>query len=456
MAKQATSVQSQTSSTVEVARLAKLAASKLATMPGQARSQALNLIAYKLENASEKIYAANQIDLKEAEQLAKAGEIAHSALGRLKLDEAKLTQLVDGIRHLAQSDDPIGRETWGMQLDEGLELYRVNCPIGVIGVIFESRPDALPQIASLCVRTANACILKGGREAQHSNRQLFELISEALTEAGMPANSIALLETRAAVEELLQAHGLVDLIIPRGSNQLVSHIQNNTKIPVLGHAEGICHIYVDKAADLTKAERIIKDAKVQYPNACNAVETLLLHADVAPRLLPNLTAALMQCGVELRLDKAAIDLLPAASALHRAQESDWSTEYCDLILSIKIVNSLEEAIEHINRFGSHHTDSIITEDKATFEKFFAAVDSAGVFLNASTRFSDGYRYGFGAEVGISTGKLHPRGPVGLDGLITYKYKLVGNGHIVGDYVGPEAKSFAHRVIRTNREQTENY
>jgi glutamate-5-semialdehyde dehydrogenase len=434
--------------TLEIAKLAKLATAQLATLSGQDRTGALIAIADKLEASQDQIYAANELDLKESAELLKKGEISQASLGRLKFDKPKLAVVIDGIRQLAKSVDPIGQPTWGMLLDEGLELYRINCSIGVVGVIFESRPDALPQIISLCVRTANACILKGGREAKHSNRVLFDLISEALVASGMPAHAVALLETRSAVEELLTANGLVDLIIPRGSNQLVSHIQNNTSIPVLGHSEGICHIYVDQSANFDKAMRVVRDAKIQYPTACNAVETLLVHKDIAGQLLPDLVRLLQQDKVEVRADERSAKLLKGFTLLP-AHEADWSTEYGDLVLSVKMVDSIEEAIQHINRFGSHHTESIVTEDQKAFDKFFAAVDSAGVFLNASTRFADGYRYGFGAEVGISTGKLHPRGPVGLEGLITYKYKLLGNGHVVGDYAGPTAKSFLHKPLPTN-------
>jgi glutamate-5-semialdehyde dehydrogenase len=439
---------SSASSTIDTARRAKQAAHQLPGKSGQERSIALKKMADKLEASQDQIFKANELDLKVAGDLVKQGELSQAALGRLNLDRDKLRVLLDGIRQLAQSEDPIGKCTWGILLDDNLELYRVSCPIGVVGVIFESRPDVLPQIISLCVRTANACILKGGQEAKHSNSTLFQLVEEALLESDMPTGSIALLESRSAVEELLQAEGLVDLIIPRGSNKLVSHIQKNTAIPVLGHAEGICHIYVDRAADLKKAERIIVDAKAQYPTACNAVETVLIHKDIDRKFLVDLVKELQSNNVSIRADHKSAQPLPEHS-FEPASESDWSTEYSDLILAIKSVDSIETAIEHINHYGSHHTDTIITEDKNAFEQFFAAVDSAGVFLNASTRFSDGYRYGFGAEVGISTGKLHPRGPVGLSGLVTYKYKLLGSGQVVSDYVGPEARSFLHKPISTD-------
>ena len=339
--------------------------------------------------------------------------------------------------------DPIGRVTLATELDEDLTLYRVTCPIGVIGVIFESRPDALVQISSLCLKSGNAVLLKGGSEAENSNRALFRAIHSSAVEQGIPAEAMALLESREDVNALLGADGFVDLIVPRGSNDLVRFIQQNTGIPVIGHAEGICHIYVDRDGDLEKAVRIIFDAKVEYPAACNAVETVLVHRDVAASLLPRVAESLQSRGVELRCDERSIQYVADAKP---SNVSDWSTEYCDLILSIKVVDSLDEAIQHINLHGSNHTDAIVTEKDAAWERFFAGVSSAGVYLNASTRFADGYRYGFGAEVGISTGKLHPRGPVGLEGLVTYKYKLVGDGHTANMYSASGGRKFTHRKL----------
>jgi glutamate-5-semialdehyde dehydrogenase len=430
---------------LELAAKAKVAASQLALLNAEQRNAALLTIAQKLQDSSEKIREANDQDLKTAEQLMANGQISKSIVSRLKLDAAKLASLIEGIKHLASLPDPIGTTNWGMELDDGLTLHRINCPIGVIGVIFEARPDALPQIASLCVKTANAVILKGGSEAQTTNRFLFELIKEALIESGMPADAIALLESREAVDELLEADGFVDLIIPRGSKQLVRRIQSNTRIPVLGHADGICHVYIDKAADEEKALKVVEDSKVQYPAACNSAETILIHSDVAPTILPKLVERLLKHKVDIRVDERC-DAYVTGLKTARATDLDWSTEYCDLIVSIRIIDSLEDAINHINKYGSQHTDAIVTEDKKTFDQFFASVSSAGIFLNASTRFADGYRYGFGAEVGISTSKLHPRGPVGLDGLVTYKYKLLGSGHVVKDYTGQDAKGFTHKPL----------
>jgi glutamate-5-semialdehyde dehydrogenase len=365
---------------------------------------------------------------------------------RLKLDEAKVRDLVAGVEQVAALEDPLGRVTLATELDEGLELCRVTCPIGVVGVVFESRPDALVQIASLAIKSGNAVLLKGGREAEHSNRALFEIFASAAASEGVPADALALLGGREDVAALLGAHEWVDLIVPRGSNALVRYVQSNTLIPVLGHAEGICHVYVDRAADLERALAIVQDAKLQYPAACNAVETLLVDERVAAEFLPKVVERLSAHGVEVRCDDRSADEFGVRGAA-RATDEDWNTEYCDLVLSVRVVRSLDEAIEHINAHGSGHTDAIVTEDDRAWERFFAEVDSAGVFRNASTRFADGFRYGFGAEVGISTGKLHPRGPVGLEGLVTYKYRLVGRGHVVAHYAGPNPRPFTHRPIR---------
>jgi glutamate-5-semialdehyde dehydrogenase len=301
------------------------------------------------------------------------------------------------------------------------------------------------QISALCVKSGNAVLLKGGSEASHSNRVLFGIIRDAAARSGLPSEAMGLLEDREDVKALLGAERYVDLIIPRGSNELVRFVQENTLIPVLGHAEGICHIYIDKDADFRKALEVTIDAKVQYPAVCNALETLLVHRAIARQFMPMLIARLKQLNVEVRCEQGSIAEFGLAGVTV-AEESDWRTEYGDLILSMKVVDSIGEAIEHINRYGSHHTEAIITEDPATYDAFFAEVDSAGVFLNASTRFADGFRYGFGAEVGISTGKMHPRGPVGLDGLVTYKYKLVGSGQTVAEYTGPNGKKLTHRAL----------
>jgi glutamate-5-semialdehyde dehydrogenase len=432
---------------VEAARRAKSALGALARLSTDQKNDALSAIARAVSERAEQILAANKKDLDAARPLVEAGQMPEPLYRRLKLDEAKLRDIVAGVEQVAALDDPVGKITLATELDEGLRLYRVNCPIGVIGVVFESRPDALTQIASLCLKSGNAALLKGGREAERSNRAIFEIIHAAAVGAGVPAGAVALLESREDVVALLGAEGFVDLIIPRGSNSLVRYVQQNTSIPVLGHAEGICHIYVDDEADLDMAVELTLDAKVTYPAACNAVETVLVHRKAARDFLPRAISELQGRGVEVRLDGRSADDHGVSGVL-RATEQDWATEYCDLILSIKVVETIEEAIEHINLYGSHHTDAIITKNAAAFDRFFAEVDSAGVYLNASPRFADGYRYGFGAEVGISTGKLHPRGPVGLEGLVTYKYKLVGRGHSVSTYTGPRATRFTHRPLQT--------
>jgi glutamate-5-semialdehyde dehydrogenase len=424
---------------------AKHAASKLARSSAKQRDKALASIASRLVKQKSEILDANQADLRLARQLVAEGKLSEANLNRLKLDAPKLADLAAGIQQLAEAADPLGKLTLARELDADLKLYRVTCPIGVIGVIFESRPDALPQIASLCLKSGNASILKGGSEAQRSNLKLFQLIDDAIQECGLPAHTITLLESREDVEELLKADHLIDLIVPRGSNELIKHVRNHTRIPVLGHAEGICHVYIDKKAEPRKALAVTLDAKVQYPAACNAAETLLIHRDLAEQLLPEIVDALIRNKVEIRADRECQKILNRKDVTD-AKDEDWDKEYCDLILSVKVVDSAEEAIDHINRYGSGHTDTIITEDAQAADQFCQAVNSAGVYVNASTRFADGFRYGFGAEVGISTSKLHPRGPVGVEGLVTYKYKLVGNGHIVGDYVGEKAKKFSHRPL----------
>lgn len=413
----------------------KLVSPYVAAMSVEKRNEALLKVAEVLLANKEAIFAENKKDLEAAE---KAG-IAQATFKRLKFNEDKLNDVVKGIKQLVTLPDPLGKKTLERELDEGLLLNRVTVPIGVIGVIFEARPDALVQISSLCIKTGNCAILKGGKETTNSNRILFELIYKAIVEAGFPEGAMLLAETHSEIDELLECYGLVDLLIPRGSNQFVQYIMNNTKIPVMGHADGICHIYVDKAADFDKAIPIIVDAKTQYAAVCNAVETLLINRDIAKEFLPKLAAALKEAGVEVRGTKEVTGVLfesgkPGEDSLKYTEidESEFK-EYLEFIVSAKLVADVDEAIEHINRFGSHHTDCIITEDETTADRFMQLVDSAGVYQNCSTRFADGFRYGFGAEVGISTSKLHARGPVGLEGLVTYKYKLVGQGHIVKDY-----------------------
>ncbi|MEB3354183.1 MAG: glutamate-5-semialdehyde dehydrogenase, partial [Cyanobacteriota bacterium] len=393
------------------------------------RRAAVLAMADALEDRREVILAANQADL----DAAAADGLAPALVARLKLDGTKLDGAVAGVRQVAGLPDPLGRRQLHTELDTGLVLERVTVPLGVLGVIFEARPDAVMQIASLAVRSGNGALLKGGREASRSCAAILEALQHGLASSVVEPAVLELLTSREESLALLRLDGLVDLIIPRGSNALVRFIQDNTRIPVLGHADGVCHLYVDRAADAEQALRVALDAKTQYPAACNAIETLLVHSAIAPRFLPAAAAAFAEAGVELRGDAAAM----ALGVRRQAQEDDWSTEYSDLILSVKVVSDLEAALEHIRRYGSRHTDAICTTDPAAADHFLAAVDSAGVFLNCSTRFADGFRYGFGAEVGISTQTLPPRGPVGLEGLVTYRYRLRGEGHIAADYASGE-------------------
>lgn len=406
-------------------RLMKLAAPKLAASTEESRNRALLAVGEALAANQDVVFAANQADRKQAELDGIAGPV----LKRLKFDEGKQKDVMAGIQDLVNLPDPLFQTQLARELDEGLVLRRVTCPIGVIGVIFEARPDALVQISALCIKSGNCVILKGGSEAMKTNKILFDIIYQAVLKAGLPEHCMMQLEARSEIAELLSCHESVDLLIPRGSNAFVQYIMDNTKIPVMGHADGICHIYVDAEADLEKAVPVILDAKTQYVSACNTVETLLVHKDIAGKLMPELKKALDEKQVEIRGTREIAGIIPCEAA---APEDD-AKEYLDYILSVKTVDSVEEAIEHINFYGSHHTDCILTENEETAEKFMALVDSAGVYQNCSTRFADGYRYGFGAEVGISTGKLHARGPVGLEGLVSYKYRLVGNGQVVGDY-----------------------
>lgn len=423
--------------TTEVAKNMKLASPKVAGSSIEIRNKALEMVADALLEHKEEIFAANKLDLDAA---AEKG-ISPAVVKRLKFDQGKLDSCIDGIKMLINLPDPLGKVLLDRQLDAGLDLYRVTCPIGVIGVIFEARPDALIQISTLCIKSGNCAILKGGKETANSNRTIFAIVKQAVIEAGLPEATLNQAEAHSEIDELLSCDRYVDLIIPRGSNAFVSHIMNNTKIPVMGHADGICHIYVDESFDEAKALKIIVDAKTQYVAACNAVETILVNRKVAGEFLPKLKEALDAAGVKIRGTKEVSEIIPCEVM----GEDEFRTEYLDLILSIKLVDGVAEAADHINYFGSHHTDSILSDVTENIEYFMNMVDSAGVYNNCSTRFADGFRYGFGAEVGISTSKLHARGPVGLEGLVTYKYKLYGSGQIVGDYA--TGKSQFHHMDR---------
>ncbi|MEC4804617.1 MAG: glutamate-5-semialdehyde dehydrogenase [Jaaginema sp. PMC 1079.18] len=425
-----------TPSLTEIAQQTRDAARQLAVLSTQDRNDAIALIAQALEAAETDILAANKADCEAAE----AEGISPALYARLKLSETKLKSAIAGVKDVAQLDDPIGTIQIHRELDENLILKRITCPLGVLGIIFEARPEALIQITSLAIKSGNGVILKGGKEALQSCQVLTRVIRDALAQTQVNHNAVQLLTTRGEIQELLKLDKYVDLIIPRGSNSFVRYVQDNTRIPVLGHADGICHLYVDKAANIEKAIPVTIDAKTQYPAACNAIETLLVHQDIAPQFLPQLQAQMSN--VELRGDTKTQDIIKVKSA----QEEDWQTEYSDLILAVKIVDSVEEAITHINTYGSKHTDAILTEDNSTAQTFLNQVDAAGVYHNCSTRFADGFRYGFGAEVGISTQQMPPRGPVGLEGLVTYKYQVVGNGQIAATYSGENAKAFSHRNL----------
>ncbi len=422
---------------IEIAQKTREAARQLAVLSTSAKNRAIEGIALALESATEEILAANAADCQTA-----AAKIPKPLYNRLKLDEAKLKSAIASVRDVGKLSDPAGVVQINRQLDNNLILKRVTCPLGVLGVIFEARPDAAIQISSLAIKSGNGVILKGGQEAIRSCEAIVKAIHQGLAQSDINPAVVQLLTTREETLELLNLDQYVDLIIPRGSNSFVRFVQDHTRIPVLGHAEGICHLYVDAAADIDQAVEIAVDAKTQYPAACNAIETLLVHESIASAFLPEVAHALAKRDVQLRGDQKTCELLDIAAAT----ETDWATEYSDLILAIKIVDSLEAGIAHINNYGSGHTDAIATEDPAAAATFLAQVNAAGVYHNCSTRFADGFRYGFGAEVGISTQKMPPRGPVGLEGLVTYKYQLIGDGHIAATYSGENPKSFAHKDL----------
>lgn len=421
----------------QMSNRAKAASITLAAKDGDTKNKALLAVADALDTRRTEIVQANAQDMARSEQ----ENLAAPLLKRLKFDDGKIDGVIEGIRSLVKLEEPVGKTLKATELDEGLELYQVTCPIGVIGVIFESRPDAFVQISTLCLKSGNAVMLKGGSEAALTNKILNDIISEASIDAGMPEGWIGLLESREDVAQMLKMDEAIDLIIPRGSNDFVRYIMDNSRIPVLGHADGICHSYVDEDADLDMAVRVVNDSKTQYVAVCNALETLLVHRDVAEEFLPKLKAELLKKDVRIHGDSRA----SAVIGCETATDEDWATEYLDYELAIKVVDSMEDAIEHINRYGSGHTDAIITRSAEKAAAFMNLVDTGNAFWNCSTRFSDGFRYGFGAEVGISTNKIHARGPVGLDGLLIYKYKVIGHGHIADDYA-TGVKRYTHKPI----------
>ena len=413
---------------LKIAQAAKTASLEIANTETNLRNKALLKIADELEACKDEIFEANKADLDASAKFVEWGEMPKSVFNRLKLDNNKMRDMIQGIRDVAQLPDPINHKLLVRELDKDLILYKISCPIGVLGIIFEARPDVIAQISALAIKSANAVILKGGKEAKNTNKKIYEVITKALAKVKkFPKNVIQQVYTREDVGKMLDCDKYINLVIPRGGNSLVKFIKENTKIPVLGHADGICHIFVDESADLEMAEKIIIDAKTQYPSACNSVETLLIHGNFPYK--EKLLAALQLAEIKLNF-----------------KPDNWAFEYGDKILAFKYVDTIEEAIQHINTYGSGHTDCIITRDAANGEKFMNKVDSAGVYMNASTRFADGFRYGFGAEVGISTNKTHARGPVGLEGLTIYKYKLIGSGQIVADYVNGDRK-FTHKDLK---------
>jgi len=430
----------------DLALAAKRAGRKLATFSTAQKNQILLQIADSLERYTEEVLRANAEDATEATNLVASGEMSKALYQRLLLSPDKYRGMIEGVKAVAQLPDPAGQVLRRTLLDDGLVLEKVSVPLGLLAIIFEARPDAITQISALAIKSGNAVILKGGKEVERTMRAVLEAIHAALRESGVVDEAaVTGVYGRAPVEALLKLDGIVDLVIPRGSNALVQHIQNNSNIPVLGHADGVCHVYIDAAANVEMAIAIAVDSKIQYPAVCNAVETILVHQAIAAKVLPALVDALEGKQVKVRGDARTQQLLPGHS-IELVGDDEWHTEYSDLIAAIRLVDDLDAALDHVERFGSHHTDAIVTEDATAAKRFLDELDSANVLHNCSTRFSDGFRYGFGSEVGISTSKLHARGPVGLEGLVTYKYRLLGSGQVVEDYAGKNARPFKHTKL----------
>ncbi|TKZ35167.1 glutamate-5-semialdehyde dehydrogenase [Brachyspira catarrhinii] len=427
---------------LDLVKSAKESTYKLQSLSSEIKNKALSEIAKNIEKRKNEIFEANDKDLEYSKELLNKNKISVSMFNRLKLDENKMLDIISGIRDVIKLEDPINKILAQTELDDNLILKKVSCPIGLIAVIFEARPDVISQISSLCIKSANAVILKGGREGENTNKMIFEIINESLNDIKeFPKNSVNLIFSREDIKNILSMDKYIDLIIPRGSNDLVQFIKANTNIPVLGHSDGICHLYIDESANIEKALKICLDSKAQYPSACNSVETILINKNIANEFLNKLYSLFKENDIKMNGDEEVKKILSDIGKVE-----DWHKEYGDKEVSLKIVENIEDAYKHINKFGSHHTDSIISENKENIEKFMTFVDSANVYSNTSTRFSDGFRYGFGAEVGISTNKTHARGPVGLEGLTIYKYKLFGNYQIVNDYT-THKKSFKHKKIK---------
>eukprot|EP00736_Rhodelphis_marinus_P005924 Rmarinus@m.26326 len=432
-----------------LAKRSRAAARILQALPTEKKDEALLKIHSSLVERKAEILAANEADKVAAREAMENNALSQALFKRLELGGSKFDSMVDGVKKVTELADPVGKITYACRMDDGLDLYRVSCPIGVLCIIFEARPECVVQISSLSLKSANAVILKGGSEAKKSNQVLVTIIRDALSSVeGFPVDAVQFVETREAIAGLLSMDQYIDMIIPRGSNQLVRHIQQSTRIPVMGHSDGICAVYVDSSADVEKAARVVTDAKTQYPAACNAAETLLIHSECVTRVLPAVAAALVAKGVTLRADPVSGAALSSSGVpFVPSEEKDYDTEFLDLEMAIKVVDSITDAIAHINSHGSYHTDVIISEDKTAAETFMSRVDSANVYHNASSRFADGFRYGFGAEVGVSTCRTHARGPVGMEGLVIYKYRLYGDGHCAGDY--SSGKTFKHEPLPTD-------
>ncbi|KKA26586.1 hypothetical protein TD95_003967 [Thielaviopsis punctulata] len=433
------------------AAAAKDASLTLATLPVSARNEALTLIHAKLLEAKADILAANARDLENARKAASEGSLSASLVSRLDLGKkGKFDDMLKGILDVRNLDDPIGNVTLRTKLDEGLVLERVTCPIGVLLIIFEARPEVIANIASLAVKSGNAAILKGGKESTESFVAISTVISAALSASAVPNAAVQLVTTRDVIPQLLALDRYIDLVIPRGSNDLVRYIKETTKIPVLGHADGICALYLAADADPAIATPVVVDSKTNYPAACNSLETLLVQDSALSTVFPTVARALAAAGVTLKCDAASKTALSAAApelAVQDAAEADFRTEFLSLTLAVKTVPDVDAAVRHINSHGSHHTEVIVTQDADAAERFMAGVDSAGAYWNASSRMADGMRYGFGTEVGISTNKIHSRGPVGLEGLTIYKYKIRGGGHVAGMYGESEGqKQFLHEKM----------
>lgn len=425
------------------AAAAKQSSRQLAALTSQDKQRILENVAAEIEGSAAAIFQANRQDEMAARNQSNQGGISSSALARMALNDEKLLQMARSVNAVSGLEDPVGKILFQSDLDDGLELTKISCPFGVIAAVVEARPDAVVQLSALAFMSGNALMIKGGAEIARTTEVVLGIFGSAYERAGISADALVNVKSREELYELLKLDHYIDLVVPRGSSELVRFISSNTRIPVLGHADGVCHIYVDAAADLNLATSVILDSKIQAPATCNAVETVLIHRSIANDFLPRLIELLQLGGVKVRGCHQTRAI--CADRVDLVEQNEWHTEYGCLTLAVRVAESCDEAIGHINQFGSHHTDSIITDDQHTAEKFLREVDSAGVFHNVSTRFSDGYRYGFGAEIGIATGKLHARGPVGLEGLLTYKYMLIGKGQCVSHYIGPRARKFKHEL-----------